>query len=294
MSLNCVTNPVGQNSIMPQMQPIQPTVPCTIKIDIVPNYPMAQAPYAQPNVIYNMPQTSLYEPKTSDKKDETPKAEVKTPETKKQDKRDVALAQIMAAQAGVKTDKTEDKKEVKQNKPEIVKPDVMKAGIDVESLMTILNSPDYEEQADAMEAMAEVATYAPEKAGELLDNKVIDALNEIMTKDTSSMKGDDKKLAERNKEYAMFTTATLQKLFADEVKQVGNVDVPAKDLVGMEAIVKNLATSPNESVREAAVASIGYIDNPVAKKGVAPLLNAAAQDPSAVVRAQANKQLNKA
>ena len=66
MSLNCVTNPVGQNSIMPQMQPIQPTVPCTIKIDIVPNYPMAQAPYAQPNVIYNMPQTSLYEPKTSD------------------------------------------------------------------------------------------------------------------------------------------------------------------------------------------------------------------------------------
>ena len=59
------------------------------------------------------------------------------------------------------------------------------------------------------------------------------------------------------------------------------------------AIVKNLATNPNESIREAAVASIGYVANQSNKNEMTKVLNAAAGDVSAVVRAQANKQLAK-
>ena len=114
-----------------------------------------------------------------------------------------------------------------------------------------------------------------------------------MEKDTSSLKGEDKKLADRNKEYAMFTTATLQKLYSDEVKKEGNVIVPTEDLIGIKSIVKNLATNPNASVREAAVASLGYVSKPEHKQNLAELLSYAAKDSDAGVRAQADKQMQK-
>ena len=167
----------------------------------------------------------------------------------------------------------------------------MKTGIDLNGLVEILASPDFDEQADAMEAISEVAMYAPERAGELLDSKVVDTLLGIMSKDTTKMNADDKALAERNKEYAMFTTATLQKLFADGVKDVANVDVPTKDLIGMAGIVNELKTNSNPSVREAAVASIGYMTKPEHQKDLAPLLQEAANDQDAKVREQAHKQL---
>ncbi len=290
------SNPVGPARILPPPVMQQPMMPFTIKIDIVPNYPMQVAPQANEGVIYNIPQTSLYEPKLQEQSESAKKTD-KTDNKKDEKSTEATLAKVLAAQNGINTTKTEakaeDKKEVKHNKPEIVKPEVMKTGIDLDGLMTILDSPDYEEQADAMEAMAEVTLYAPERAGELLDSSVVDKLSEIMTKDTSKLQGKDKKLADRNKEYAMFTTATLQKMFANEVKRIGNTDVPAKDLIGIEPIVKNLATNPNESIREAAVASIGYVANQSNKNEMTKVLNAAAGDVSAVVRAQANKQLAK-
>lgn len=311
--MTSISNPVGAAKIMPPVMQ-QPMMPFTIKIEITPNYPMAQAPYAQPDVIYNIPQTSLYgdKPKVEEKKAETAATDnanvAKTEQ--KQDNKDVAstMAKVLAAEAGIKPVnkadtakeakpaegvKAETKAEVKHNKPEIVPPETMKPGINLDALLSILNSSDYEEQADALEAMSEVAIFAPEKGGEMLDSKVVDSLTEIMTKDTSKLQGEEKKAADRNKEYAMFTTATLQKMFADEVKKTGNVDVPAKDLIGIEPIVKNLATNPNESVREAAVASLGYATNPANKKDMSALLNAAAGDVSPVVRAQANKQLSR-
>jgi len=300
-----VSNPVGMPNILPPNM-INPMVPYTIKIDVIPhNFPQVSQP-VQPGVIYNVPQTSVFEPKKVEvKQDEKKVADTPKVENKKQEKTvESTMAEILAAQKGVKPqektenkaaeDKSEVNAEVKKNKPEIVKPEAMKTGIDLEGLLTILNSSDYEEQADAMEAMAEVATYAPEKAGEMLDSKVIDSLADIMNKDTSALNEKDKKLADRNKEYAMFTTATLQKLFSDEVKSMGNVDVPPKDLVGMEHIVKNLATNPNESVREAAVASLGYATNHNKQADVKSLLNAAADDISPIVRAQAGRQLAKA
>ena len=108
----------------------------------------------------------------------------------------------------------------------------------------------------------------------------------------AKLEGKDKELAERNKEYAMFTTATLQKLYADGVKDLAKTTVPADDLIGMAGIVNELKTNKNASVREAAVASIGYMTRPEYKKDLAPLLKEAANDQDAKVKAQATKQLN--
>lgn len=298
--MTSISNPISPANMFLPPNMMNPMVPYTIKIDVIPHNTPQVNQLMQPGVIYNVPQTSVLEPKKSEVKTaEKAQADAPKAELKKEKTVESTMAEILAAQKGVKTpDKTENKTEVKtdvkNNKPEIVKPETMKTGIDLDGLLSILNSPDYDEQADAMEAMAEVATYAPEKAGEMLDNKVMDSLAEIMNKDTSKLNENDRKLADRNKEYAMFTTATLQKLFADEVKSLGNVDVPPKDLVGMEHIVKNLATNPNESVREAAVASLGYATDHNKQADVKSLLNAAADDVSPVVRAQAGRQLAKA
>lgn len=302
----------------PMIQPYSmvPMQPMTIKIEITPNgmQPQAQVEEEQAKKqapkeddkkpsFYDMPKTSIYEPK---------RAEAKAVEKEVEDKnQETTMAQALAAQAMatqavvqpapvVQTKAAEvakaDTKETNDTKPankrpEIVKPEKMKPNIDLDGLVSILTSPDYDEQADAMEAISEVAMYAPDKAEELLDNKVVDNLLNIMSKDTSKMEGKDKALAERNKEYAMFTTATLQKLYADGVKDLAKTTVPADDLIGMAGIVNELKTNKNASVREAAVASIGYMSRPEYKKDLAPLLQEASHDKDAKVKAQADKQL---
>lgn len=300
-------NPMIQPYAMVPMMPMQPT---TIKIEITPGGMQPQVQVEQEDVkkqppkeddkktsVYGMPKSSVYEPK---------KAEEKAVEKEVEDKKqETTMAQALAAQAAiqpapvvqtkaVEVAKADDTKETKATpkRPEIVKPETMKPGIDLDGLVSILTSPDYEEQADAMEAISEVAMYAPDKAEELLDNKVVDNLLDIMSKDTSKLEGKDKALAERNKEFAMFTTATLQKLYADGVKDLAKTTVPADDLIGMAGIVNELKTNKNASVREAAVASIGYMTRPEYKKDLAPLLQEAANDQDARVKAQATKQLN--
>lgn len=281
---NMMFYPMGAYQMVPQMVPM----PINIKLDFT---PMAQADSGK-GVMYNIPQVSVYG----------------------QEQNKQGLSQTLAAQAGVtkpevkshkeapkqevkepskSETKEAPKQEVKHNKPEIVAPEPMKNTIDINGLNEILNSSDYDEQADAMEAIAEVVTYAPERAGELLDKKVVDSLSAIMEKDTSLLSGEDKKLADRNKEYAMFTTATLQKLYSDEVKKEGNVVVPTEDLIGIKSIVKNLATNPNASVREAAVASLGYVTKPEHKQNIAELLQYASKDSDAGVRTQVEKQMQK-
>ena len=123
---------------------------------------------------------------------------------------------------------------------EVVPPQPMEPQVDLNSFIAKLTNPDYEVQANAMEEIANMVKEQPQKATELLDEKVVNALNNIITADSSKlagptpeqiaareklMKGEqlsdaDKNLAttitpmeqaERNKSYAMFTAAIMQK-----------------------------------------------------------------------------------
>ena len=140
--------------------------------------------------------------------------------------------------------KGQNQEEVKaqetKKKPEIVAPDKLKPQLDLDGLVEILNSKDYEEQANAMEAIAQISKLAPEKADEMLDVKVLDALIGIMSQDTSKVPEADKKSVQRNKEYAMYTTAILQKQYTDGIKKVAGEQVPMEDIVGMAGIVNEL------------------------------------------------------
>ena len=302
------------NPIQPiRMYPVMPQQPMTLKIEITPNVQQPQqnavAESQKQNnnekqntvSVYDMPKVSVYEPKQTEKE-----VVQKNVETKKQE---ISASQAIAAQANIQPAQTvqakaaevvqpkkeivNDTKTVVHNRPEIVPPEKLKPMIDINGLIAILTNPDYEEQANAMEAMAEVTLYAPEAANEMLDNKVVETLENIMNKDTSNLSEQDKKLADRNKEYAMFTTAMLQKKYINDVKEITQRQIPIDEVAGMDGIANGLFNS-NASVREAAIAALGYVNTPEYKPALEQVFSAAAtSDRAENVREQAKKQLDK-
>lgn len=84
--------------------------------------------------------------------------------------------------------------------------------------------------------------------------------------------------AERNKEYAMFTTAILQKTYADEVeKQSGSV-VPITELPGSKAIVTILKTSDSADMAVSAIDALRYVQRPEYKDDLTTVYTIAQTD----------------
>ena len=186
----------------------------------------------------------------------------------------------------------EEKVQEAKKKPEVVAPDKLKPQLDLDGLVDILNSKDYEEQANAMEAIAQISKLAPEKADELLDVKVLDSLIGIMSQDTSKVPEADRKSAQRNKEYAMYTTAILQKQYTDGIKKVAGEQVPMDEIVGMAGIVNELKNDDNAGSREAALASLSYVKAPEYKDDLKMLFAQASNDIDPKVKARAEKELS--
>ena len=119
---------------------------------------------------------------------------------------------------------------------DVVPPQEIKPQVDLNEFLAKLTNPNFEIQAAAMEEIANMVDTEPKKAENLLDTQVIKALNDIIQKDTSALEGPTaeqealrqklfnnetlsdaektlaltmtpKEQAERNKSYAIFTTA---------------------------------------------------------------------------------------
>ena len=194
--------------------------------------------------------------------------------------------------------------------------------IDLNAFISKLANSDYEVQAAAMEEIANMVKDNPQKATELLDVKVMDTLNNIINTDSSKLAGPtqeqiaarqklmnneqltdaEKTLAttitpmeqaERNKSYAMFTTAILQKLYSDEVAKLTNTTVPLTELPGAVAIVEQLKNNPNPMVRTSAIEALSYIQNPAYKADLNTLFTIAKNDQDKGVQEAANAALNK-
>lgn len=100
--------------------------------------------------------------------------------------------------------------------------------------------------------------------------------------------------AERNKEYALFTMAILQKTYGDEIeKRSGNV-VPLTDLPGAAQVVNELKSNDNPAIRTAAIDSLRYIQRPEYKDDLSKIYSIAqsdADDTVAIAAADALKSL---
>ena len=217
---------------------------------------------------------------------------------------------------------SQDAKTAEQPKVEIEQPVVMTPQVDLNSFIAKLTNPDFEVQANAMEEIANMVKDDPQKATELLDEKIVNALNNIINADSSKLAGptqeqiaarqklmkneqlsdDDKKLAttitpmeqaERNKSYAMFTSSIMEKLYGDEVAKLTGSTVPLTELPGAVTIVEQLKNNPNPMVRTSAIESLSYIQQPAYKQDLTTLFTIAKNDQDKNVQEAATAALAK-
>ena len=90
-------------------------------------------------------------------------------------------------------------------------------------------------------------------------------------------------LAERNKEYALYTIAMLSKIYTEETKiQTGNI-VPLTDLPGMSVIVDALRHQKNPGVRVAAIDALVFSNRPEYQEEIKSILILAANERNQMV-----------
>ncbi|MBE7712917.1 MAG: HEAT repeat domain-containing protein [Cyanobacteria bacterium SIG26] len=192
--------------------------------------------------------------------------------------------------------------------PEIVPAETVAPQVDLNAFISKLANPDFETQAAGMEDIAKLVKEAPEKATELVDSKVFDALTNIVNFDSSALEGPTaeqvaarekilagktdvteaektlantitpKELAERNKSYALFTSAIMQKLYSDEVTRLTNNTVPLTELPGIMTTIDNLKDNPSPMVRASAIEALSFIQNPAYKKDLTTVFTIAQND----------------
>ena len=293
-----------QTQAQPYYMPPQQQIVC-------PPCPVAQQPQApvQAQTVAPAPQTQAIEPAI---------AQQVVPQQ--------VIQQNYNAPAPVVTQPAEapkaEQKTAEAPKVEIEQPVPMTPQVDLNSFIAKLTNPDFEVQANAMEEIANMVKDEPQKATELLDEKIVNALNTIVNNDSSKlagptaeqiaarqklMKGEqlsdaDKKLAttitpmeqsERNKSYAMFTSSIMQKLYGDEVAKLTGSTVPLTELPGAVTIVEQLKNNPNPMVRTSAIEALSYIQQPAYKQDLTTLFTIAKNDQDKNVQEAATAALAK-
>lgn len=205
---------------------------------------------------------------------------------------------------------------------EVKAPEVTTPQIDLNEFISKLTSPDYEVQASTMESIADLVQKSPQKATELLDVKVVDTLLNIMGTDTSKLAGptpqqlqirekimsgkpvteaettEASKItpmeqAERNKQYAIYTVAILQKLYGSEIEKMNSTVVPLTELPGAAGIVEQVKNNPNPMVRASGIDALSYIQRPEYKQDLTTLFTVAQKDQDLNVQQAAKKALEK-
>ena len=349
-----LVNPYMQQ---PQVQPYAPQYAQYPQATPAPNYnavkidvhnPSVSAPgvgqvamnvpqYAQPTMpLYNYPQAQLYDypqapvqpyympqqPVASMPGQTIPPAPQVAEPTAAQAAPQVIQQQNINTPAPMVTQPTAEAPKAEAPKVEIEQPAPMAPQVDLNSFIAKLSNPDYEVQANAMEEIANMVKDEPQKATELLDEKVVNALNTIVNTDSSKLEGPsaeqiaareklmkgeqlsdaDKKLAttitpmeqaERNKSYAMFTSSIMQKLYGDEVAKLTGSTVPLTELPGAVTIVEQLKNNPNPMVRTSAIEALSYIQQPAYKQDLTTLFTIAKNDKDENVQKAATAALAK-
>lgn len=332
------------NLVNPYMQPqMQPYMPMAQQATPAPNYnavkidvhnPSVSAPgvgqvamnvpqYAQPTMpYYSYPQAQLYDyPQAQTQPYYMPQQPVNYTPVAPAATTPVAPAPQNVAPEAVQTAPQQVIQQQNINTPtpvvtqqpaatpkvEVEQPVPMAPQVDLNSFIAKLSNPDYEVQANAMEEIANMVKDEPQKATELLDEKVVNALNTIVNTDSSKlagptaeqiaareklMKGEklseaEQKLAttitpmeqaERNKSYAMFTSSIMQKLYGDEVAKLTGSTVPLTELPGAVTIVDQLKNNPNPMVRTSAIEALSYIQKPEYKQDLTTVFTIAKND----------------
>lgn len=192
--------------------------------------------------------------------------------------------------------------------------------VNVPAFTQRIKSDDIEDVGKAIEEVADIAQtrHAPE----LLDTDLMEALLGVIGKDSSTLEGPTERqkdlrmqvlegkqlseadmaeankitpleMAERNKQYALFTTAILQNQLIDEYKKTNNVTPDIMALPGMEQITKTIKDNPNPMLRASGLAALAYNARPEYKPVMKEIFELSQQDADENVRKVAAEGLSK-
>ena len=100
-------------------------------------------------------------------------------------------------------------------------------------------------------------------------------------------------MAERNKQFAIYTVAILQKLLATEVEKAQGTKLELKDMPMINDIIKIAKGDANPMLRASALASLSYIATPEYKPLLTTMFEQSKKDADPNVQAVAAEALNK-
>ena len=204
--------------------------------------------------------------------------------------------------------------------------------VDTNALLADLKSQDYNTQAEAITSIANFTQATPDIALQVATDPVKQGLIDIINTDTSALeettpeqkaladkqaKGEKltpeeqaqldqlspKVAANKNKVFALFTLAMVQKLSRDNEAQYAQFQTeqgktPAaplalKDLMGYNEIVNTIQNEPNKELKIAAIQALQYVAKPEEKAEVEQVLQTSLNSEDPAVKQTAQEALAK-
>lgn len=207
--------------------------------------------------------------------------------------------------------------------PQVKTPETETPVLDVKSFAEKLNGDDLNVQSSTIEEIADISLSKPDVAPQLMKSEIIDGLLNVINKDTKSLTGptpkqlelrakednggeltteekeeaakiSDLDIAERNKQYALYTVAILQKNIAQEVEKESGLKPDVNTLPGIEQVVQSAKTNESPMIRQSALAALDYINTPEYAPVVNKVFEGALKDSDPLVQATAKEALAKA
>lgn len=289
-----------------------------IKINIVD--PKVNAPGSQTPSVYNYPQQSVYSYPQAQQQPvyypQQPAAQVPAPQVINQQNNGTVPTSVVPEPAPAQPAATTAPTEATQPATPAVET------LNVPAFTQRISSDNLEDAGKAIEEVADIAQTKPNEAPQLLDTGLMEALLGVIGKDSSALEGPTDKqkelrqqvlegkqlseadmaeankitpleMAERNKQYALFTTAILQNSLIDEFKKTNNMTPDIKDLPGMEQIVSTVKDNPNPMLRASALAALAYNARPEYKSVMTEIFELSKKDADENVQKVAEEGLAK-
>lgn len=295
-------NPIYNMPYMP-MYPTanMPTVAPEAYQQFMPINNVATAPYAEPNFVAPTPSPM--------------------PES------------VITQAAPVVTPQVEAQAQAPEATPvEIVEPQQNVQVVDINSLVQNLKNPDANVKAETINQIAAYAQESPEVALQVVSEPIMQALVDVINEDTSSLEGptaeqiavaekiakgekltpEEDKLSEqlsprdmanKNRIFALYTLAMIQKLQRDELNQYIETQkangqetiapLNIQDLVGYNDVVNIIKNDPRPEVQVAAIQALDHVVAPQDKETVEAVLADAKNSQDEAVKTAANETLAK-
>lgn len=198
--------------------------------------------------------------------------------------------------------------------PVIDTPAAPTSSISPESFTGRLKSNDLDEQFRAIEDMVKIIKNDNEGAKVLLETSIVDALVDIVNKDTSNLQGpsdevkelrsrnrdeltEDEKIkadtesplekAENNKSYALFTLSYIQ----TKLNEVINKTIPIDELPAISTVISAVKENPNPTVRLSGISALAHLARPEYKEVLQTIFELAQADEDESVRTAASEEL---